>query len=73
MVEAGEMKSYTRLAKIVTAEPMTEDAFLLADQKHRIDGARRMGYRPGFKVIDGESVFWVERDEFLRNYVEATE
>jgi len=64
--------NYQRRPQIVNAQPMSEDSFLLESQSHRIDGARKMGYRPGFKVVDGEAVSWMEREEFLKEFVEVS-
>jgi len=52
---------------------MTEDAFLFESQSHRIDGARRIGYRPGWVIRDGGVEVWLPDDEFQRNYVEIAD
>ena len=66
-------KRYRRIEKIVVAVPMTEYDFLMADEKHYINGARKVGYRPGYKVTDGKSMSWVSADDFKKEYVEVAE
>lgn len=67
------MKKFKRIEKIVEAEPMTAFDFLFAYPKGTINGGRASSSLPGFRVVDGAAVTWIERAEFLENYVEVSE
>ena len=65
------MKSFKRIEKIVQAEPSTEYDFLMENECHTMNGARRAGYRRGFKIDDGRgALIWVADEEFKRDYIE---
>jgi len=78
------MKTYRRHEVIVTVTPMRALDFLLkhpdatidrpkrSDLYHGTDVGRQSDFRPGFQLTENSSgrVFWVEKVEFQRDYVE---
>jgi len=67
------VKKFRRVEKIVEAKATMEDSFLLESQSNHINGARRIGYRPGWVIRDGGVEVWLPDDEFQRNYVEVVD
>jgi hypothetical protein len=72
--KSKRMKSFKRIEKIVQAEPSIEYYFLMENERHTINGARRAGYRAGFKINDGSGLLiWISAEEFERDYVAIEE
>ena len=63
---------YRRLEKNVDAEPMNAFDFLRLLPNAKIDGGRKSDHRNGYKMVDGEAVSWMEREEFLKEFVEVS-
>lgn len=55
------MKLYRSVPKIVHAEPLSGVDFLMEDRSRTINnGSKIADPRPGFKIVDGVSVSWMD-------------